>query len=320
MEEKDYRLEIVVKNGGNRYNLIKDIRFKNKKAKVRKTVSDPKNADIYYSDLELKAIQKKAELAADYYQCDYLKKSDLLSLEEKRWKNIEFFKSAPADEIAVFKRQFENNYIHGTTAVEGNTLSLVEVTDLLERGVSPRKDLREINEVQNYIKTRAYTNNFTGKMTAGFVKKTHSLVMDNILENSGNFRTTGIGIVGCDLQHTPPELIEDELGELIQGYYEKIQLQKHPFEQIMLAHYIFETIHPFPDGNGRVGREIMNFLLRKEKYPQFLIGKENREEYLAALHFGDEQQFDKMIETFYQMYLLQLETIEKEFDRIVLRK
>ncbi|WNY24430.1 hypothetical protein MmiHf6_17660 [Methanimicrococcus hongohii] len=318
MTENKYRLEKIEKNGSARYNLIKDVRFKDKNAKVRKPIFNPKNVDFFAFDpeLEKKAIFKKAGLSSDYYTSDYLEKSDIFSLEEKKWIANEFFKSAPTDDIKQFEKRFETGYIHGTTAIEGNTLSFSEVSDLLEYGISPKKELREINEVQNYTKTRQFTNNSNGKVTVHFIKKIHSLVMDNILETPGRFRNTNVGIVGCDLQHTPPELVEDELNELIQNYYENIQSKKYPFEQIMLFHHQFETIHPFSDGNGRVGREIMNYMLRKEKYPQFLLGEKTREKYLSALHFGDENQNRQMIQTFYQMYHNQWKNIESDFDRL----
>ncbi|MDV0445990.1 hypothetical protein MmiAt1_15960 [Methanimicrococcus sp. At1] len=315
MAQNKPRLEKIEKNGNARYNLVKDIRFKDQKAKVRVPISDPQNADILNTDLEKKAVLKKAELSSDYYISDYLEKSDLLSLEERRWMCSEFFKQISVDEASYLEKRFETGYIHGTTAIEGNTLTLAEVNDLLEYGLSPKKDLREINEVQNYVKTRSFTNNSNGKISVAFIKKIHSMIMANILENPGQFRNSNIGIVGCDLQHTPPELIEDELNELIRNFYENIQAQKYPFEQIMIFHYRFETIHPFLDGNGRVGREVMNYLLRKEKFPQFLIGNENRSDYLSALRSGDEEKFKQMIQTFYQMYQNQLNKIEGEFNR-----
>lgn len=316
MGNQKYRLESVTKNGIFRSYLVRDIRFKNKNSKVRKSISDPQKVDIFNFDLEEKAIIKKAELVSNYYVCDYLEKSDFLSLEENRWMSNEFFKLTAADETLFFKTKFEMNYIHGTTAIEGNTLTLSEVKNLLEYGISPSKKLREINEIQNYIKTRAFTGKFNGKITVSFIKKIHSLIMENILENPGQFRNTNIGIIGCDLQHTPPELIEEELNELIQIFYENVKNKKHPFEQILIFHYQFETIHPFSDGNGRVSREIMNYLLRKEKYPQFLIGNENREDYLSALHFGDEQNQKRMVEIFYKMYQSQLDEIKEEFYRL----
>jgi Fic family protein len=315
MDSKKYRIEKIDKNGSIRYNLIKDVRFKDKKAKVRKAISDPENVGFFCLELEKKAAFKKAELVSDYYSSDYLKKIEILSLEEKRaFRNV-YFKQISPDDISLIEAGFETDYIHGTTAIEGNTFRLNEVRDLLEYGISPKKTLREINEIQNFTKTRAFANHFNGKVTVDFIKKIHSLIMDKILENPGHFRNTGIGIIGCDLQHTPPELIEDELNELINNFYENLQNKKHPFEQIIIFHYRFESIHPFTDGNGRVGREIMNYFFRKEKYPQFLIRPENRTEYLSALRMGDEEKIGQMIQIFYQIYQKQLDKDESELNR-----
>jgi Fic family protein len=57
-------------------------------------------------------------------------------------------------------------------------------------------------------------------------------------------------------------------------------------------------IHPFLDGNGRVGREILNFMLRKCGYPRLLFLGENRQEYLSSLQFGNHELFAEMIEVF----------------------
>jgi Fic family protein len=317
MTEKTYRLEKIEKNGHIRYNIIKDVQFKDKKTKVRKRIENPNVFIDYDFVLESKAISKKAELVYDYYTHDYLEKSDFLSLEEKRWKYTEFFKRASVDEISSYEKRFEWEYIHGTTAVEGNTLRLNEVADLLEYEILPQKELREINEIQNYKKVRPFVNGHRGKLTVSFIKKIHSLIMDHVLETPGVFRRTGlISISGYDLPLAPPDLIENELEELIQKFYENIRTKKNPFEQIMCFHYEFEMIHPFLDGNGRVGRELLNYLLTKEGYPRFLIRIENREEYLSALRFGNKQNYEKMVQTFSRMYQKQLEKIEAKFSRL----
>lgn len=317
MIQKPYRIEKVETSGSIRYYLLKDVQFKDRKEKVRKRIQNP-NASKTGFDLELetKAVSKKAELVSDYYSSE-MKKSDVLSLEIKRWKYAAVFKRIPADETAEFNKAFEKAYIHGTTMIEGNTLTLNEVAGLLDHGILPRKELREINEIQNYRKVHDYLKNYNGKVTVRFIQKLHSLIMDNILENPGDFRKSGlISISGCDLELTPPDLIEDELDELIQTYYENIRNRKYPFEQIMLFHYRFEMIHPFSDGNGRVGREILNCLMRREKYPKFFFGGENRDDYLSALRFGNARQDSRMIQTFSQMYQQQLKKVVLEFDKL----
>jgi Uncharacterized conserved protein len=314
MNSNKYRLEEIGQNGGIRYNFVKDVQFKNKKSKVRKSISDLKNADISYDfELEEKAILKKAELVFDYYSFDYLEKSDVLSLEEKRWRNLEFFNRAQVDEIRAYQERFEKAYIHGTTMVEGNTLTYAEVSDLLDYDIIPKRTLQEVNEIQNYKAVRAFIHEFSGKITLPFIKKLHSGLMDKVLENPGSFRQGPIFIYGSDLLLTPPDLIEDDLKDLILKYYENKKIGKYPFEQIILFHYHFEMIHPFADGNGRVGREIFNYFLTKEKYPPFLIDGSNCEDYLSSLRLGNEGKYSEMIQGFYQMYQRQLSKTEEEF-------
>jgi Fic family protein len=124
--------------------------------------------------------------------------------------------------------------------------------------------------------------------------------MDNIdYENAGIFKKAdNILIYGRDMILTPADLIEDELQELINTFYENVKNKKNPFEQAILFHYGFEKIHPFTDGNGRTGREILNFLLEKEGYPRLIIPKESRKDYLSALEHGDENQYMEMVQTF----------------------
>ena len=125
------------------------------------------------------------------------------------------------------------------------------------------KSLREINEVQNFKQVKLYRDKYRGKVSIDFIRTLHSLIMNNIDVNSaGAFRRTDdIWIQGCDIRVTPAELIEEELSSAIDRYYERIEVRSiHPFEAAVLFHFDFELVHPFTDGNGRVGREIFHLV------------------------------------------------------------
>ncbi|HJJ36026.1 MAG TPA: Fic family protein [Methanocorpusculum sp.] len=222
----------------------------------------------------------------------------------------------PAGEMACFEKEAEYRYIHGTTAIEGNTLSYGDTTNLLDYGILPGgKPAREVFEVQNYLNVKKYRDTYTGKITLTFMKKLHSLIMANILPDPGEFRTAdNILISGYDYQVTPALLIEDELTGLVAWYYQMIRNGYHPFECAVLFHYRFETIHPFADGNGRVGRELLNYLLERSGYPRMIIGAENRSRYLSALHAGNRNDTGAMIREFAGLMTEgRLETMEKTF-------
>jgi Fic family protein len=104
-------------------------------------------------------------------------------------------------------------------------------------------------------------------------------------------------------------MIEDELSKIIKEYYEKIELGRHPFEQAVLFHHNFELIHPFTDGNGRVGRELFNFMLLRSGYPKMLFLGKDREHYIEALRDGDKRVCEEMMSKFVDLILVQREKI-----------
>jgi len=180
--------------------------------------------------------------------------------------------------------------------------------DLLVNDIVPKgKSLREINEVQNFRNVIRYRNDYRGRVTSEFIRTLHSLIMANIdHESAGSFRRMDdIGIEGYDLRVTPSILIEEELSEALLDYERKLDEGYHPFEQAILFHYRFETIHPFTDGNGRVGREVLNYMLRASKFPRLLFPGKEREIYIKALRMGNRRMYRKMVEAFSELIIKQ---------------
>lgn len=232
-----------------------------------------------------------------------------MHLNAEQLKTIEHIKHAyqaftsllTVNEIQAYEQKFEINYVQGTNTIEGNTLTVNQTADLLINGFTPEgKSLREINEIQNFKKVKTYRAKYRGKTTLDFIKTLHMLIMDNIdLDTAGEFRRNdNIGIAGYELMVTPAILIEQELQRAINEYYEEINNKGHPFETATLFHYKFEMIHPFTDGNGRVGREIFNYMLSKQGYPKLLFIGSDRQTYIKSLKHGNENQFTEMITIF----------------------
>jgi Fic family protein len=197
----------------------------------------------------------------------------------------------PTVELIKYNEAMDAEYIHNTTAIEGNRLGIMAVKALLKKP-SMRSSIwgvteREFDEVLNYVKTLEYRRSYVGEINLEFIKKLHENIMKDILELPGEFRThNNIYISGVDKILTPCDLIEDELTSLIKDYYLAIGSGANVFEWTMWFHYAFESVHPFLDGNGRTGREILNYMLTNSGYPMMLFTG-HRMEYLSLLRLGD---------------------------------
>ncbi|MDO5847115.1 MAG: Fic family protein [Methanocorpusculum sp.] len=306
-----YRIEARKKrnNPNTYYYLIREFKTGGRRCVITKYIksgsrpSDEEIADYlsgHIFEIEDTAQKKYLQVRQDTLVCKYLDASSAESIERLRYLHNYVGNLISADEARCYEQEAEYQYIHGTTAVEGNTLTYGETKELLEHGILPGgKTAREIFEIQNYKEVAAYRNRYTGKVTLSFIRKVHRLIMTNILSEPGQFRTTdNILISGYDYQVTPSLLIEEELENLIAWYYQKITDGYNPFECAVMFHYRFETIHPFVDGNGRVGRELMNYLLVKAGYPRILVQGKNREKYLSALHCGNNDDITGMMNIF----------------------
>ena len=306
---KLYRIESQTLKSSEIYYLVKDIRVKDRVTKVRirlgkiKPTNDSRleltsKPNI---DLERKALNKRLKMSEGRYRARYLHPEAQLRLETARHWGEFFSLFLTINEEEYFNEKYEAEYVHGTTAIEGNTFTVQQVDELLQSGISPTgKSLREINEVQNYIKVKEHRDSYRGKVTIPLIRRLHELVMDKIdTQSAGRFRRIdSIGIRGVDMAVTPAIEIESELHRIIDEYYDYVRDGWHPFEEAVLFHYKFEMIHPFTDGNGRVGREVLNHLLTRSNYPRLIVSKAGREKYLAALQHGNEEEYKPMVDGF----------------------
>ena len=332
LQSNYYRLEKQAsKDGAEKYYLVKDIKIGKNNAKVRKHIGGkaPSPGELkslsesLALEIETRAVEKASRLSHARYSTRYLSKEMSERLELVRYTYKAFTEILTTDEKRKYEEEFEINYVQGTTAIEGNTLTLGDTRDLLYSGFLPaKKSLREINEVQNFRRVIDYRNLYRGRLSLRYIKGLHALIMNNIdYESAGTFRRTDlIGISGCDRALTPSFEIEDELEKIIGNYYNNIRAGAHPFEEAALFHYHFEMIHPFTDGNGRVGRELFNYLLLRSKppYPKLLFLGKDRPEYLQALRHGNEERYAEMVAVFAELIIRQRQKVLVEnFRRIM---
>lgn len=184
---------------------------------------------------------------------------------------------------------------HHSTAIEGNSLSLGETKSILIDGYIPRPiELRELNEVNNYKKYIASILPDLEKkvpLDLTYIKKTHEvLCMDAIEGVPGQFKTIPNIILGSDIKLTPPYKVQEEL----KNWCEDLKFQlKDSVDEVRIAeiichqHMKFERIHPFSDGNGRVGRALMCYSCFQKNVAPIIIPVEKRKEYINYLNNYD---------------------------------
>jgi len=186
--------------------------------------------------------------------------------------------------IRGYEAAFRVEFTHNSTAIEGNTLSLIEIKLLLEDKISVGgKELREIYEVTNHDKAYYYTCRRVAQhkpLNEDTVKDIHQILMENILPG-GIYRNVSVRITGASWSPPPP----NEMYRQVKNFFADLTYKTgmNGIELAAWTHAEFVRIHPFIDGNGRVSRMIMNYQLLYENWLPVSIAKEDRLIYFEAL-------------------------------------
>lgn len=180
--------------------------------------------------------------------------------------------------------------IHSSLAIENNSLSIEQITAIIE-GKRVLGSPNEIQEVKNAV--QAYDlllelNPYEEKD----LLRVHQLMMSELVERSGKYRSGGVGIFdGKEVVHLAPPA--DRVPFLMTDLFEWLRESSvHPLIKSCVFHYEFEFIHPFEDGNGRMGRLWQTVILKEWKsifawIPVESLVKENQAEYYNALNSSD---------------------------------
>ncbi len=180
--------------------------------------------------------------------------------------------------------------ISGTLAIEGNTLSLDQVSDIID-GKRVLGPVREIAEVHGAIKAYEALPGFDMTSEADLLAA-HQLLMGEVLAKVGAYRRGSVGIKqGDKLIHIAPgaEMVPQLMRDLLSWLATS---DDHPLVSSSVFHYEFEFIHPFSDGNGRMGRLWQTLILSTWKpvfayLPLESVIKEEQEGYYQALRQAD---------------------------------
>src|SRR3989344_3517793 len=185
--------------------------------------------------------------------------------------------------------QFSELFAYNTNAIEGSELNSKEVKEILEEDKWPKdKSKHDIAEAYGVNEAIKYIREVKEELSREIIKNIHQVVFKNSKNYAGQFRKPGEEVVIKnrlgDIVHegAPQSRVLYLLNELVEWYNKN--RKKYP--GLILAavvHNQFENIHPFRDGNGRVGRILLNNILLKNKLPPINIDFKNRAEYYASL-------------------------------------
>jgi len=180
--------------------------------------------------------------------------------------------------------QFATSFTYNTNRIEGSTITLRETADLLERGISPsQRPLEDIKETEAhkvvFYDMLTYNKEMTLSTVLYWHKQLFQLTKPDI---AGKIRQHQVGISGSTF-HPPYPIELDLLLRDFFAWYNQNKTKLHPVHLAGLVHLKFVTIHPFGDGNGRISRLLMNYVLHTNGYPMLIIPYAQRKSYYTAL-------------------------------------
>ena len=180
--------------------------------------------------------------------------------------------------------------IHSSLAIENNSLSLEQITAIID-GKRVLGNPNEITEVKNSIQAYDLLLSLKPYQEKDLLKA-HKLMMQGLVDKNGEYRTDGVGVFnGKEVVHLAPPASRVPL--LMLDLFKWLKnSDMHPLIKSCVFHYEFEFIHPFQDGNGRMGRLWHTVILKEWKevfawLPVETLVKENQEEYYNALGKSD---------------------------------
>lgn len=196
----------------------------------------------------------------------------------------EDFSKYPASAKEKYIESFMIRFTYNTNRIEGSTLTLKETADLLQQQITPKnKPLRDVKEAESHKKVFYEMLNYNKDLALATVLQWHKMLLqDSMPDIAGKIRRHQVAIARSKVELPFPAELDALLHEFF-AWYSSNKNNLNPVVLAALVHLKFVTIHPFSDGNGRISRLIMNFVLHKHNYPMLNIEYSNRSSYYNAL-------------------------------------
>ncbi|MBU0456527.1 MAG: Fic family protein [Nanoarchaeota archaeon] len=276
-------IEIRKRDKNKKYYLIHTYRENGKVKRVSRYLGTNLNED---------KLEKLREVA-EHHILEEIKERSILEFELTKEEIAEFKKYDRDIEVKHLQtlnwKRFTEDFTYNTNAIEGSTVALSEVKELLSGKEEPQ-DADDI-ETLNVAKTVEYIKKSKEKITVELIINLHLICFKGTKKFAGKLRDVEVVIKDSQgnivHQGAPINKVKGLLEELCK-WYDKHKKKYPPLLLAAVMHNQFEKIHPFQDGNGRVGRLLLNYVLIHNKYPPINIKLRDRMRYYKCL-----QEYDK---------------------------
>ncbi|MFH1188218.1 MAG: Fic family protein [bacterium] len=222
-------------------------------------------------------------------------KKQILLQKAKKYKNtaVEILNNPDIRDRFILKLTYHSNKIEGSTLTEPDTAAI-----LFDNAALPNKSLTEQLEAKNHQTALNYLLDYIaqkGRIDQKLVLKLHSVLMNGVRPDAGLYRNHAVRILGVNLPTANYLKISELMLEIIT---QATQTTKDIISLSSKIHSRFEQIHPFSDGNGRVGRLLLNAMLLKANFTPAVIHQEQKRFYYAYLFKAQTTNDQSQLENF----------------------
>ena len=264
----------------------------------------------YTKKLEEKVKEEIIGSSIKWYEKNSIFTEEILKeIEEIRREYKKIIKKLTKNQKKDVLDRFTINFTYESNAIEGNSLTLKDVTFIIQEGkILKGKDVREIYETVNTRKALEWIFYKKPKLDEKTILKLHEIVIENTGVSKG-YKQIPNFLLGRNVKTTAPEKVQEEINKLLMWYHATKTI--HPLQKAAIFHGRFEKIHPFEDGNGRVGRLLINSILLEHGYPPLILRKIQRVHYFHTLEAFDNGHPDNLYRFLLEKYK---ETYHKFFE------
>jgi Fic family protein len=302
-------LEIREKNGHKKYYLSHSFRVRGKVRKIRVYIG----ADLSPEELKLRIKNAETELEKRIKERQRIGDPFITALSSSKLQELETLTAH--GELRVLHLSeldwnlFKEAFTYNTNAIEGSLVEAKEVADILRKREWPKdKSKEDISETYGVAEAVDYIRATKEHVSLKLVKKLHRIVFKNSKSFAGKLREEGEDVIVKDalgnIVHVGASStqIVKRLKELAK-WYNRNKTKYPPLVLAAVVHNQFENIHPFQDGNGRVGRLLLNNILLKHNLPPLNIELRNRAQYYASLQaYGKDHNIRPTLELMLKEY------------------